>query len=249
MVIVHLIFLHEFGSNNPLGIDSTVDQVPFTPYALYKDLFSLVLFFMFFGLFVYFMPNALGHPDNYIPANPMVTPPHIVPEWYFLPFYAILRSIPDKLGGVLAMFGAILILLIIPFYIKSDLRSAAFRPIYRTLFWVFFFNCLILGWIGGNEVKFPFYEVGQLSTIFYFAYFLFLIPLTNRLERFFWNKKFNHEFKKSNPYPEWEDRLEELGRAKPPRPEFAPANFVLLKRYPRLRRFLENVYNVLRPWW
>ena len=197
MVIVHLIFLHEHGSNNPLGVESVVDQLPFTPYALFKDLYSIILFFMFFGFFVYFMPNTLGHPDNYIPANPMVTPPHIVPEWYFLPFYAILRSIPNKLGGVVAMFGAIVILLLVPFILTSEVRSAAFRPLYRLLFWIFFFNCLILGWIGGNEVKFPFYELGQASTVFYFAYFLILVPLCNRFEAYIWNPQLNKNYDRS----------------------------------------------------
>lgn len=190
LVIVHLIFLHENGSNNPLGIRSTVDQIPFTPYSTFKDTFALILFCLFFGFFVYFMPNVLGHSDNYIPANPMVTPPHIVPEWYFLPFYAILRSIPNKLGGVLAMFGAIAILLVLPFIGKAEVRSAAFRPIYRSLFWIFFFNCLILGWIGGNEVKYPFYELGQISTIFYFVYFLILIPMCVQIEKSMWSKGF-----------------------------------------------------------
>ncbi|MCA9460482.1 MAG: cytochrome b N-terminal domain-containing protein, partial [Nanoarchaeota archaeon] len=177
LVILHLIFLHEHGSNNPLGIRATVDYIPFTPYATFKDLFAFIVFFMFFGFFVYFMPNALGHPDNYIPANPMVTPPHIVPEWYFLPFYAILRSIPDKLGGVLAMFSAIIVLFILPFIVKSETRSAAFRPIYRGLFWIFMVDTLLLAWVGGNAVKYPFYELGQICTVFYFIYFLVLLPL------------------------------------------------------------------------
>ena len=195
LVIVHLIFLHENGSNNPLGIRSVVDQIPFTPYATFKDLFSVILFFLFFGFFVFFTPNLLGHTDNYIPANPMVTPPHIVPEWYFLPFYAILRSIPDKLGGVVAMIGAILILIFLPILGKAPLRSAAFRPLYRSLFWVFVVDSLILGWIGGNEVKFPFYELGQFCTIFYFVYFLMLIPLCVRLEHYLWHPKYNYKGK------------------------------------------------------
>jgi len=136
IVFLHVIALHEFGSNNPLGIRAVVDQLPFTPYSTYKDLFTIIGFSILFGCFVYFVPNLLGHPDNYIPANPMVTPPHIVPEWYYLPFYAILRSIPDKLGGVCAMFGAILVLLAIPFYVKSEIRNAAFRPLYRFIFLV-----------------------------------------------------------------------------------------------------------------
>jgi len=186
LVILHLIFLHEHGSNNPLGIRATVDYIPFTPYATFKDLFAFIVFFMFFGFFVYFMPNALGHPDNYIPANPMVTPPHIVPEWYFLPFYAILRSIPDKLGGVLAMFSAIIVLFILPFIVKSETRSAAFRPIYRGLFWIFMVDTLLLAWVGGNAVKYPFYELGQICTVFYFIYFLVLLPLCCIIESYLW---------------------------------------------------------------
>ena len=191
-VILHLIFLHEHGSNNPLGVRATVDYIPFTPYATFKDLFAFVGFFIFFGFFVYFLPNALGHPDNYIPANPMVTPPHIVPEWYFLPFYAILRSIPDKLGGVLAMGGAIAILAVLPFIVKSDTRSAAFRPLYKTLFWLFLVDTLLLAWVGGNAVKYPFYELGQICTIFYFLYFLVLLPVCCKFESYMWSEKFNN---------------------------------------------------------
>ena len=189
LVFLHIIFLHEDGSNNPLGIRASVDQLPFTPYSTFKDLFTIIGFSIFFGFFVYFMPNLLGHSDNYIPANPMVTPPHIVPEWYYLPFYAILRSIPDKLGGVCAMFGAILILLLVPFYIRAEIRSAAFRPIYKILFWLFFVDTLFLAWVGGNAVKYPFYELGQFCTFFYFFYFIILLPVCCKLEKFFWIKK------------------------------------------------------------
>jgi len=188
MVILHVVFLHEHGSNNPLGIRATVDQLAFTPYSTYKDIFSIIGFCMFFGFFVYFMPNLLGHSDNYIPANAMVTPAHIVPEWYYLPFYAILRSIPDKLGGVIAMFGAILILIPLPFFVKAEVRSAAFRPIYRYLFWLFFIDTLLLAWVGGNAVKYPFYELGQLCTIYYFVYFIVLLPLCCLVEKYLWKK-------------------------------------------------------------
>lgn len=188
MVILHVVFLHEHGSNNPLGIRATVDQLAFTPYSTYKDIFSIIGFSMFFGFFVYFMPNLLGHSDNYIPANPMVTPAHIVPEWYYLPFYAILRSIPDKLGGVIAMFGAILILIPLPFFIKAEIRSATFRPIYRYLFWLFFIDTLLLAWVGGNAVKYPFYELGQICTIYYFVYFIILLPICCLVEKYLWKK-------------------------------------------------------------
>lgn len=192
LVIIHLVFLHEYGSNNPLGVPSKVDEIPFAPYFTVKDLFGILVFSLVFGFFVFFMPNVLGHSDNYIAANPLVTPAHIVPEWYYLPFYAILRSIPDKLGGVAAMFGSILILLFIPILGKSEIRSGAYRPMYRFLFWAFCFNALLLGWIGGNPVKYPFYELGQISTIFYFAYFLVLVPLCCKLESLFWSKEFTN---------------------------------------------------------
>lgn len=188
-VLLHIVFLHENGSNNPLGIRATVDFLPFSPYSVYKDLYSILLFLIFFGFFIFFFPNYLGHPDNYIAANAMVTPPHIVPEWYYLPFYAILRSIPNKLGGVVAMFLAILILLSLPFFGNSVVRSGMFRPLYRVFFWVFLFNSLLLGWVGGNAVKYPFYELGQFSTLLYFLYFLVLLPFCCWLEEYFWLHK------------------------------------------------------------
>ena len=189
LVVVHLVFLHEFGSNNPLGVVSYVDQIPFGPYLTVKDGFSLFVFAMFFGGFVFFAPNLLGHPDNYIEANPLVTPAHIVPEWYFLPLYAILRSIPDKLGGVAALAGALLCLLIVPFVGKAEVRSSVFRPIYRFLFWLFFVDCMLLGWIGGLPIKYPYYELGQLVTVSYFLYFLVLIPVCSRVEAYLWRVK------------------------------------------------------------
>jgi ubiquinol-cytochrome c reductase cytochrome b/c1 subunit len=188
VVILHIVFLHEHGSNNPLGIRAVVDQLAFTPYSTFKDLYTIIGFALFFGFFVYFMPNLLGHSDNYIPANPMVTPAHIVPEWYYLPFYAILRSIPDKLGGVIAMFGAILILFPLPFFVKADIRSAAFRPIYKVIFWLFFVDTLLLAWVGGNAVKYPFYELGQVCTVFYFLYFIVLLPACCLIEKYLWKK-------------------------------------------------------------
>jgi ubiquinol-cytochrome c reductase cytochrome b subunit len=175
--IVHLILLHIHGNNNPLGIEVKTGIIPFYPYFYTKDLFAFCCYLVVFAFFVFFFPNALGHPDNYIPANPMVTPPHIVPEWYFLPFYAILRSIPDKLGGVVAMAGAILILAAIPFIIpRLNIRSSLFRPIARKLFWFQAVNCVILGWIGQNVVEYPYIEIGQIATAFYFIYFLVLLP-------------------------------------------------------------------------
>jgi ubiquinol-cytochrome c reductase cytochrome b subunit len=180
--LLHIAALHQDGSNNPLGVYSSVDKVPFYPYFYIKDLFGTVLFAILFSGFVYFSPNTLGHPDNYVPANPMVTPEHIVPEWYFLPFYAILRSIPNKLLGVIALAFGVLVLIFLPFINTSDIRSSSFRPIYRILFWIQVVNCIILGWIGQMTPETPYVEIGQIGTIFYFGYFLILIPLLGRFE-------------------------------------------------------------------
>jgi ubiquinol-cytochrome c reductase cytochrome b subunit len=181
-VLIHISALHEDGSNNPLGINSTVDKIPFFPYLIIKDIFALAVFILFFALFVYFSPNTLGHPDNYIPANPMVTPAHIVPEWYFLPFYAILRSIPDKLLGVIALAGGILVLLALPFINTSEIRSSYFRPIYRKFFWFFVVDCFILGWIGEKTPEPPYIIIGQVASVYYFAYILLFIPLIGYIE-------------------------------------------------------------------
>jgi len=182
LVIAHLVLLHTNGNTNPLGIDSKTDTVPFYPYLYVKDLFGFIVLMTLFTFVVYFYPNSLGHPDNYIPANPMVTPPHIVPEWYFLPFYAFLRSIPDKLGGVLAMGGALVVLLLMPLLNTSEIRSTAFRPIFRKLYWFLIMDFLILGWIGGNEVETPYIEIGQIATVLYFAFFLVFVPVLGKLE-------------------------------------------------------------------
>lgn len=183
LVIIHIALLHRDGSNNPLGIESNSDKIPFYPYYYVKDLFSFMVFVVFFSFILFFYPNALGHPDNYIPADPMSTPAHIVPEWYFLPFYAILRSIPNKLGGVLAMGGAIVILLLIPFINTSEVRSATFRPIYRKLYWFIVADFLLLGWIGQAPVEKPYVMIGQVGTAFYFFYFITLLPLSGIVEK------------------------------------------------------------------
>nr|YP_007890610.1 cytochrome b [Jakoba bahamiensis]AGH24104.1 apocytochrome b [Jakoba bahamiensis] len=184
MAGLHVVLLHEDGSNNPLGINSKVDKIAFYPYYYVKDLYGIILFLIFFSVFVMYYPNMLGHPDNYIEANPLVTPTHIVPEWYFLPFYAILRSIPDKLGGVIAMLASILVLAFLPFINTSEVRSSQFRPMHRKFFWLLVVDSFILGWIGGNIPETPYLEIGQLATVFYFAYFLIIIPVLGKLERF-----------------------------------------------------------------
>jgi len=191
VMLVHLVFLHEVGSNNPLGARSYHDQIPFTPYSTFKDLYAMILFFIFFGFFVFFAPNYLGHSDNYIPGDPMVTPPHIVPEWYFLPFYAILRSVPDKLAGVVLMAAALVVVILLPFYVTSDVRSSAFRPLYRAFFWFFVVDVLLLAWVGGNPVKSPYYELGQFCTAFYFFYLINLLPLISKVETYLWSSAFD----------------------------------------------------------
>ena len=257
VVILHIVALHTHGSNNPLGIDAKGphDKIPFHPYYTIKDLFGFGVFFIIFAGFVFFAPNYLGHPDNYIPADPMVTPPHIVPEWYFLPFYAILRAvtfdipfwllglgvlaagtwfatrpvatahkmarlqqvawgimlglallifgafgykIDSKLGGVLAMFGSILLLFALPWLDTSKVRSARFRPLYRVAFWVFLFDCLLLGYAGGqsadwgviidlpesvNKFGLPDVTVSLLATGYYFAHFLVILPVLGKIEK------------------------------------------------------------------
>lgn len=182
LAIAHLLVLHQHGSNNPLGIDSNIDKVPFHPYYTTKDLLGYSIFALIFIYFIYFAPNLLGHPDNYIPANPLVTPAHIQPEWYFLFTYAILRSIPDKLLGVLALFGALLVLLILPLVHTSKIRSSQFRPLGKILFWFFVSDFLILTYIGAQVVEQPWITIGQLSSIFYFSYFFILQPLIGIIE-------------------------------------------------------------------
>jgi len=184
VTLAHLSLLHGAGSNNPLGINTNVDTIPFYPYFYVKDLFSFLLLLAFFSFFVFFYPNVLGHSDNYIPANPLVTPAHIVPEWYFLPFYAILRSIPDKLGGVAAMGGAILILLLLPIINTSEIRSSKFRPIFGIAYLFLVSDFLLLGWIGQKPVESPYIEIGMIATAFYFTFLLVLVPLIGLLESY-----------------------------------------------------------------
>jgi ubiquinol-cytochrome c reductase cytochrome b subunit len=182
LVVMHLIALHTHGSNNPLGITGNLDRIPFHPYFTFKDLVTVLFFILALSFFIFYAPNALGHPDNYIMANPMQTPVSIVPEWYLLPYYAILRSIPNKLLGVIAMFASLLILLAMPVLDTSRIRGSQFRPIMRFMFWVFSANFLILMWIGSQHPESPFLEIGQFATFLYFAWFLFIVPLTGIIE-------------------------------------------------------------------
>jgi quinol-cytochrome oxidoreductase complex cytochrome b subunit len=184
VVILHIVALHTHGSNNPLGIDKKgpQDSIPFHPYYTIKDLFGLSFVLTIFAFVVFFAPDYLGHPDNYIPADPLKTPAHIVPEWYFLPFYAILRAVPDKLGGVIAMISAILILFALPWLDTSKVRSATFRPIYKKLYWFLVVDIIVLTWIGGSPAEGHFILIGRLATIYYFAHFLVLMPLVGVIE-------------------------------------------------------------------
>lgn len=207
VVVLHVVALHTHGSNNPTGIDikGEQDSIPFHPYYTVKDLYGIGVFLLIFCAFVFFAPNYLGHPDNYIPADPLVTPAHIVPEWYFLPFYAMLRAvdfdvlfISAKLGGVLVMFGSIAILFILPWLDRQKVRSANYRPTYRIFFWLFALNTVILGYVGALPADGSFYFylvgmrldfgvsatiVGQLGTLYYFAFFLVILPLLPRFEK------------------------------------------------------------------
>jgi ubiquinol-cytochrome c reductase cytochrome b subunit len=184
VVALHLVALHQFGSNNPLGIERTKpsESVPFHPFYTIKDLFGLSAYLTIYAGLVFFAPNFFAEADNYIPANPLVTPAHIVPEWYFLPFYAILRSIPDKLGGVLTMFGAVGVLFVLPFLDTHPVRSSRFRPYHKILFWVFLINCGILGWVGAKPPEGLYLILGRLCTAYYFFHFLILCPLLSKYE-------------------------------------------------------------------
>lgn len=169
--------LHIHGSNNPNGISSSGDRYPMHPYFTFKDLVTIFFFFLVLSIVIFYMPNAMGHSDNYIPANPMQTPASIVPEWYLLPYYAILRSIPNKLLGVLAMFGSLLILLVLPLTDLSRIRGNQFRPAMKLAFWFFVVDFIILMWIGSEHPNSPYVEIGQVATAFYFAWFLIIVPV------------------------------------------------------------------------
>ena len=202
LVVMHIWALHVHGSNNPLGVDvkGPQDTIPFHPYYTVKDLFGLGVFLVLFMIVVTYAPNFMGHPDNYIEANPLVTPPHIVPEWYFLPFYAILRAftadywvyqvislggilMTAKLAGVIAMFASIIVLALLPWLDRSPVRSSKYRPLYKQFFWLFVIDCLILGYIGGKPAEGIYIPIGQWATFYYFFHLVVIIPLLGLLER------------------------------------------------------------------
>ncbi len=184
VVVLHIVALHRFGSNNPIGIDTKgrQDTISFHPYYTIKDMVGIAMFLLLLAIAVFFFPNAMGHPDNYIPANPMQTPAHIVPEWYFLPFYAILRAVPDKLGGVLLMFGAIAILFILPWLDRSPVRSARFRPVFRIFFWLLFIDALALGYLGAMPAEGIYVTLSRVATAWYFLHFLVILPMLGVFE-------------------------------------------------------------------
>jgi ubiquinol-cytochrome c reductase cytochrome b subunit len=191
VVMLHLIALHQHGSNNPLGIDrkGPQDSIPFHPYYTVKDMFGLAVFLIIFAVFVFYLPNALGDPLNYLPANPLQKPSEIVPEWYFLPFYAILRSVPNilfipaKLAGVLCMFGSIFVLFVLPWLDTSRVRSARFRPVYKWVFWLLVIDVLALGYVGAHRPEGFYLILGRIATLYYFFHFIVLFPVIGWLER------------------------------------------------------------------
>jgi len=184
LVGLHLWALHLVGQNSPVGLDikAPSDAVPMHPYATSKDAVGMFAFLILFAWFVFFLPDYLGHPDNYIPADPMVTPPHIVPEWYFLPYYAILRAIPSKLLGVTVLFASVMILLFVPWLDTSRVRSAKFRPIYKWFLWLFVFTCVALGYLGSKPPDEIYVFWARIFTAYYFAFFLIVMPVVGLIE-------------------------------------------------------------------
>ncbi|WP_333824502.1 cytochrome b [Pinisolibacter sp.] len=185
VVVLHVWALHVVGQNNPAGVEvkSEQDTVAFTPYATLKDAFGMAVFLVFFAWFLFYTPNYMGHPDNYIPANPMVTPAHIVPEWYFLPFYAILRSVPDKLGGVIAMFGSIAVLFVLPWLDTSKVKSGRYRPLFKQFFWLLVIAGLGLGYLGSQPAEGGYVIASRILTAWYFFHFLVILPVLGLIEK------------------------------------------------------------------
>ena len=191
VTIIHLALLHKDGSTSPIGSDTGVDDVPFYPYYFAKDLFAFTCFILFFSVFVFFFPNILNHPDNCIPADPMETPKHLVPEWYFLPFYAILRSIPHKAAGIVVMVGAILVMLVIPFSYTGYIRNTTYRPVFKVFYWLLIADFATLMWVGQAPITDPFIILGQIASVYYFGFFLVLVPLIGIIETKLVNYKIN----------------------------------------------------------
>lgn len=182
LTLIHLALLHKEGSNSPIGSDTGVDDIPFYPYFFSKDLFAFFCFMFFFSVFIFYFPNVLNHPDNCIPADPYKTPAHVVPEWYFLPFYAILRSIPHKAGGISAMGGSIIVLFLIPFINSSEVRNTTYRPLFKIFYWLLVSDFIVLIWLGQKPVKDTYVIAGQIATLYYFIFFLFAVPVVGRIE-------------------------------------------------------------------
>jgi ubiquinol-cytochrome c reductase cytochrome b subunit len=182
LAVMHMMALHTHGSSNPLGISSNVDKLAMHPYFIFKDLVTILLFFLALALIIFYLPNVMGHSDNYIPANPMQTPPSIVPEWYLLPYYAILRSIPNKLLGVIGMLGSLLILLLMPLLDTSRVRGSQFRPLMRFAFWVFVTDFFLLMYIGSQHAEEPYITIGAIATALYFGWFLVIVPVVGIIE-------------------------------------------------------------------
>jgi len=182
LALVHMMTLHTNGSSNPLGISSNVDKLAMHPYFIFKDLVTILVFFLALAVIIFYLPNLLGHSDNYIPANPMQTPPSIVPEWYLLPYYAILRSIPNKLLGVIAMLGSLLILLLMPLVDTSRVRGSQFRPLMRFAFWIFVTDFFLLMYIGSQHAEEPYITIGAIATGVYFGWFVVIVPVVGIIE-------------------------------------------------------------------
>lgn len=199
LALMHLIALHDTaGSSNPLGVSGNYDRLPFAPYFLFKDLITIFIFIFVLSLFVFFMPNYLGDSENYIMANPMQTPPAIVPEWYLLPFYAILRSIPNKLLGVIAMFSALLVIMLLPITDMGRSKGLQFKPLSKIAFYIFVANFLVLMQLGAKHVESPFIEFGQISTVLYFAHFILIVPVLSIIENTLIDIHFNTKRKTAN---------------------------------------------------
>ncbi len=182
LILVHIVLLHTAGSNNPIGLNPNSDKIPFHVYYTIKDIYGVILLSILLIILIFYLPNLLGDAENFIKANPLVTPIHIMPEWYFLFAYAILRAIPNKLGGVIALIASILVLFLLPIIHTSKIKSMTFKPIGKLIYWIFMFNFIFLTWIGSKPVENPYIFLGQISSILYFSYFLILIPITGIIE-------------------------------------------------------------------